>query len=228
MSVSLLEIFEAVPDPRSEKSRKYPLNEVLFLSVCAVLSGAEGWSAIAQFGQVKLDWFRRFLPYENGIPNEDSIAWIIGRLNVKVFQKVFIEWAQEIAGSSEGEIIAIDGKTARRSHHRSKGKSALHVVSAWACRQRLSLGQVSTDEKSNEITAIPALLDLLNIKGALITIDAMGCQRDIAKKIDEKEGRYVLALKGNQGTLHEAVVDYFQAAHENNFANIDVQKKADN
>ena len=225
MSKSLLEILGSVPDPRSEKNRIYALDEVLFLCVCAVLSGAEGWSAIAQFGQAKLDWFRRFLPYENGIPNEDSIAWIIGRLNVKAFQTCFIEWVQGIATRTKGEIVAIDGKTARRSHHRSQGKNPLHVVSAWACQQRLSLAQVATEEKSNEITAIPELLDLLDIKGALITIDAMGCQRDIAKKIVAKQGDYVLALKGNQGRLHEAVVDYFQTAQANNFVNVNVLQK---
>ena len=225
MSKSLLEIFDSVPDPRSEKNRRYPLDEVLFLCVCAVMSGAEGWSGIAQFGQAKLGWFRRFLPLENGIPNEDSIAWIIGRLNVEAFQSCFIEWVQGIAANSQGEIIAIDGKTARRSHHRSKGKNPLHVVSAWACQQRLSLAQVATEEKSNEITAIPALLDLLDIKNALITIDAMGCQKDIAEKIVKKQGDYILALKGNQGQLHEAVVDYFQTAQMNDYANVEIQKK---
>jgi predicted transposase YbfD/YdcC len=225
MPKSLLEIFDSVPDPRSEKNRRYPLDEVLFLCVCAVISGAEGWSGIAQFGQAKLDWFRRFLPFENGIPNEDSIAWIIGRLNVEAFQACFIEWVQGIASEFKGEVIAIDGKTARRSHHRSQGKNPLHMVSAWACQQRLSLAQVATEEKSNEITAIPALLDLLDIKNALITIDAMGCQKDIAEKIVKKQGDYVLALKGNQGQLHEAVVDYFQTAQMNNYANVEIQKK---
>ena len=195
------------------------------MCVCSVISGAEGWSGIAQFGQAKLDWFRRFLPFENGIPNEDSIAWIIGRLNGGAFQACFIEWVQGIASDSQGEIIAVDGKTARRSHNRSQGKNPLHVVSAWACQQRLSLAQVATEEKSNEITAIPELLDLLDIKNALITIDAMGCQKDIAEKIVKKQGDYVLALKGNQGQLHEAVVDYFQTAQMNDYANVEIQKK---
>ena len=225
MSSSFLDLFQQLDDPRSSKNRRYRLDEVLFLCVCAVLSGAEGWSAIAQFGQAKLDWFRRFLPYENGIPNEDSIAWIIGRLDVKRFEQCFAQWVSGIATSCEGEVIAIDGKTARRSHHRRDGKSPLHVVSAWACRQRLSLGQVATDEKSNEITAIPLLLDMLDLKGALITLDAMGCQKDIANQITCKKGDYVLALKGNQGQMHEAVVDYFETAQAADFARVDLQYK---
>ncbi len=151
MSKGLLEIFQSVKDPRSPKNRLYALDEVLFLCICAVVSGAEGWRAIAQFGHAKLDWLRHYLPYENGIPNEDSLAWIIGRLNVKAFEACFIEWVNGVAKQPDGEIIAVDGKTARRSPHRQSGKSPLHVVSAWACRQRLSLGQVATDEKSNEI-----------------------------------------------------------------------------
>ena len=225
MASTFLELFQQLEDPRSNKNRRYPLDEVLFLCVCAVVSGAEGWSAIAQFGQTKLDWFRRFLPYENGIPNEDSIAWIIGRLDVKRFEQCFAQWVSGIAASREGEVIAIDGKTARRSHHRRGGKSPLHVVSAWACRQRLSLGQVATDNKSNEITAIPLLLDMLDLKGALITLDAMGCQKDIANQITCKKGDYVLALKGNQGQMHEAVVDYFETAQAADFAQVDLQYK---
>jgi len=225
MAKSLLEIFRSVEDPRSTKNRLYELDEVLFLCICAVISGAEGWSGIAQFGRAKLDWFRRYLPYENGIPNEDSLAWIIGRLNVKAFEACFIEWVNGVVKQPGGEIIAVDGKTARRSHHRKSGKSPLHVVSAWACQQRLSLGQVATDEKSNEITAIPALLKLLDIKGALITIDAMGCQTAIAEQIIQQKGDYVLALKGNQGQLHEAVVDYFDAAQAAGFTQPGMQHK---
>ena len=225
MASTFLELFQQLEDPRSNKNRRYPLDEVLFLCVCAVVSGAEGWSAIAQFGQTKLDWFRRFLPYENGIPNEDSIAWIIGRLDVKRFEQCFAQWVSGIAASREGEVIAIDGKTARRSHHRRGGKSPLHVVSAWACRQRLSLGQVATDNKSNEITAIPLLLDMLDLKGALITLDAMGCQKDIANQITQNKGDYVLAPKGNQGQMHEAVVDYFETAQAADFAQVDLQYK---
>ena len=223
MSKDFLEIFRGVPDPRDEKNRRYALDEILFLCVCAVISGAEGWSAIAQFGQAKLAWFRNYLAYDHGIPNEDTIAWVIGRLRVQAFEACFVEWVQGIVGTGEGEIIAIDGKTARRSHDRSKGKSPLHMVSAWACKQRVSLGQRATSEKSNEITAIPALLDLLEIKGALITIDAMGCQSEIAQRITAKKADYVLALKGNQGHLHEAVVHYFEAAEAADFTHVPIK-----
>jgi predicted transposase YbfD/YdcC len=191
---------------------------MLFLCVCAVISGTEGWSAMAQFGRTKLDWLRRFLPYENGIPDEDTIAWLIKRLDIKAFERCFVQWATELANASDGEVIAIDGKTARRSHDRRRGRSPLHVVSAWACEQRLSLGQLATDAKSNEITAIPELLELLDIRGALITVDAMGCQKHIAETIISQQADYVLALKGNQGRLHEAVVDYFNVAEAADFA----------
>ena len=225
MSKTLLEILQSIEDPRHEKNRRYSLDEVLFLCVCSVLSGAEGWSAIAQFGEAKLPWFRRFLAYEQGIPNEDTIAWIIGRLKVKEFEKHFAQWIAGIATAPIGEIISIDGKTARRSHDRRRGKSPLHMVSAWANKQGVSLGQVATAEKSNEITAIPVLLDLLEIKGALITLDAMGCQTEIAKKIIEKKANYVLALKGNQSLTYEAVIDYFETAEKANYADINLSKK---
>ena len=225
MSKSLLEILQSIEDPRHAKNRRYSLDEILFLCVCAVVSGAEGWSAIAQFGEAKLAWLRRFLAYENGIPNEDTIAWVIGRLRVKEFEKHFVQWMRGITPEPDGEIISIDGKTARRSHDRRKNKSPLHMVSAWAGKQGVSLGQVATAEKSNEITAIPVLLDLLELKGALITIDAMGCQTAITQRIIAKKADYVLALKGNQGLTHDAVIDYFEAAEKVNFAHVPVTIK---
>lgn len=225
MGSSLLDVFDDIEDPRAEKNRRYRLDEVLMVCVCALISGAEGWSAMAQFGRTKLDWFRRFLPYENGIPDEDTIAWLIKRLDLKAFERCFMQWASELAHDSDGDVIAIDGKTARRSHDRRRGRSPLHVVSAWACEQRLSLGQWATDQKSNEITAIPELLELLDIRGVLITVDAMGCQKNIAEKIVTEQADYVLALKANQGQLHEAVVDYFDVTEAANFAGITVQHK---
>ena len=225
MSGSLLEVFDTIDDPRAEKNRLYRLDEVLLVCVCAVISGAEGWSAMAQFGWTKLDWFKRFLPYENGIPNEDTIAWLFKRLDIKAFERCFVQWAADLASASDGEVIAIDGKTARRSHDRRRGQSPLHVVSAWACEQRLSLGQLATEQKSNEITAIPELLPLLDVRGALITVDAMGCQKDIAEAIVTQQADYVLALKGNQGRLHEAVVDCFTVAEAADFAGVAGQFK---
>lgn len=225
MSGDFLGFFKVIEDPRSKKNQLYPLEEILFLCVCAVLSGADGWAAITQFGRSKLEWFRRFLPYEQGFPNEDTIAWLMGRLKPEVFERCFIEWVNSFVGDLNGEVIAIDGKTARRSHDKRRSKNPLHMVSAWACSQRVSLGQLPTDEKSNEITAIPALLELLEIKGALITTDAMGCQRDIASKIAEEGADYVLALKGNQRNMHEAVVDYFEVAEAAGFAQVPVPQK---
>lgn len=225
MATDFLEIFKQIKDVRQERKSTYPLDEILLLCVCAVISGAEGWSGIAQFGKAKLDWFKRFLPYENGIPNEDTISWVMNRLNVKNFESCFVEWVNELASDQAGEIIAIDGKTARRSYKSKTSKKPLHMVSAWACKQKLSLGQVATAEKSNEITAIPVLLDMLNTKGALITIDAMGCQKEIAEKIKAKNADYVLALKGNHGLLFEAVKDYFAVAQDNNYAGVSMQQK---
>ncbi len=225
MPKTFLDIFRTLEDPRSTKNRRYPLDEILFLCVCAVVSGAEGWSGIAQFGQTKLAWFRRFLPYEHGIANEDTLAWVMGRLRPAAFERCFLDWAKGLAPDRDGEIIAIDGKTARRSHHRRAGKQPLHMVSAWACKQRVTLGQRATAEKSNEITAIPELLALLETQGALITVDAMGCQKEIASQIVAGKADYVLALKGNQGNLHEAVVDYFEIAEAANFARVPVREK---
>lgn len=217
MPVSLLEALREIPDHRSTKNLRYPLDEVLLLCVSAVISGASGWHDIAQFGHTKLEWLRRFLAYENGVPDEDTIAWVVRGISSVRFGASFTQWASRLSGSLSGTVVAIDGKASRGSGCSSRGLPVLHQVNAWACDQRLSLAQVATQEKSNEITAIPELLDLLEINGALITIDAMGCQREIANKIVEKKAGYLLALKGNQPMMHEAVTDYFDTALANNF-----------
>lgn len=218
MSSNLIECFSQLQDPRDEKNRRYPLEEILFLCVSAVVSGAEGWEAIERFGQAKLDWLRRFLPMTHGIPSHDTIAWLMARLSPKRFQCCFVEWVQSLSQDTQGEIISIDGKTARRSYDTNRSLGAIHMISAWATANQLSLGQVATDAKSNEITAIPTLLDLLEIKGGIVTIDAMGCQTAIAEKIIDQGADYVLAVKGNQGTLHEAIDDYFTTARSLDFA----------
>ncbi|NEV65161.1 ISAs1 family transposase, partial [Thiorhodococcus minor] len=209
MSVSLIEHFAPLHDPRVERNKLYPLMEILLLVVCATLSGAEGWEAMEEFGKEKLDWLRRFAPFANGIPSHDCIASVISRLNPKLFQTCFINWTTAISAATEGDIVAVDGKTARGSRNQRRGKAALHMVSAWGSRNRLVLGQEATEEKSNEITAIPKLLELLELKGAIVTIDAMGCQTKIAEQIVDQGADYVLGLKGNQGTLHEEVADFF-------------------
>lgn len=212
MPLSLKETFSSIKDPRVDKNKRHLLIDILVLTICAVISGAEGWEAIEEFGQTKIDWLRKWIALENGIPSHDCIARVISRIVPEEFRDCFIAWTKSVAHLTNGEIVAIDGKTARRSYQTTDKRGAIHMVSAWANQTGLSLGQVKTDAKSNEITAIPALLDLLELKGCIVTIDAMGCQTDIAKKIADKQADYVLAVKDNQKNLHEAIVDFFAAA----------------
>jgi predicted transposase YbfD/YdcC len=221
MAASIVEHFGPVRDPRVERNKLYPLMEILLLVVCATLSGADGWEAIEEFGKEKLDWLRRFAPFVHGIPSHDCIANLISRLNPKTFQACFVSWTRAFSEASDGEVVAVDGKTARGSRDRRRGQAALHMVSAWGSRNRLVLGQEATEEKSNEITAIPKLLELLELKGCIVTIDAMGCQTKIAEQIIEQGGDYVLGLKGNQSTLHEAVEDFFTTARGGEFAGVE-------
>ena len=213
----LIEHFSKLEDPRVDRNKKHELIDVIVLCVCAVLSGAEGWCDIEEFGRTKLDWLRRYVPLANGIPVDDTIARIISALSVNGFQDCFLSWMEDVVKLSYGEIIALDGKTHRRSHDRKRGVKALHMVSAWACRNGVVLGQVKTDEKSNEITAVPQLLEKLELKGCIVTLDAMGCQRAIAKQVREGGGDYVLALKRNQPELDREVRAYFEAAREEDF-----------
>jgi len=202
--------FSSIPEPRIERCRKHALLDILFLSISAILCGADGWEEIEDFGRSKLDWLRRYFPYKEGIPKHDTIARVLSRLDTEALQKSFISWVNSASKLTDGEVIAIDGKTVRRSFQKGNRKSAIHMVSAWACQNNLVLGQQKVDAKSNEITAIPALLDLLEIKGCIITIDAMGCQTMIADKIIAQGADYVLALKGNQGELSDEVKCLFQ------------------
>lgn len=219
MNCDLVSHLSRVTDPRSDKNKLYPLAEILLLCVSAVVSGADGWKSIAEFGHIKLNWLRKFLPFENGIPSEDCIAWVMRRLPPKEFQECFVDWTKSVVKLTNGEIVAIDGKTSRGSCDKRNGHSAIHMVSAWANQNSLSLGQVATDEKSNEITAIPNLLNMLDIKGAIVTIDAMGCQKKIAEQIVSQGADYILAVKDNQPKLHEAIKDYFETAKAMDFRN---------
>lgn len=221
MSANVLSHFDNLPDPRIERTKRYPLSEIIFLVICAVVSGSDGWKAIRDFGEIKLTWLRRYLPYKEGIPCDDTIARVMRRLDTKTFESCFISWMQSVLIATEQDIVPIDGKTLRRSHDRSSGKSAIHMVSAWSSANGVVLGQEKTDEKSNEITAIPALLEVLALKGCIVTIDAMGCQSAIAEQIIKKQANYVLALKGNQGHFHEEVKEFFTLAMANNFAHIE-------
>jgi predicted transposase YbfD/YdcC len=202
-ATAFLGYFKDLPDHRQAGKVMYPLDEVLLLSLLAVLAGAEGFTDIARFGEKKLGLLRRFRPFADGTPSHDHLGDIFATLDAPGFRRCFVAWVAALT-KTPAELIAIDGKTSRRSG-RKGSKEAIHMVSAFAARQRLVLAQTKVGEKSNEILAIPALIDMLSIEGALVTIDAMGCQRDIAQKIIDKKADYILALKGNQGTLREDV-----------------------
>lgn len=189
----------------------------------AVISGADGWSDIVEFGHSKLDWLRQFVPLKNGIPVDDTVARIISGLSVKGFQDCFQSWIQSVSEITDGECIAIDGKTLRRSHDQKSSRKALHMVSAWANENNIVMGQVRTEEKSNEITAIPALLKVLELKGCIVTIDAMGCQEAIIDDIIAGGGDYAIAVKGNQGHLHNSIIEFFTQGEKNNFHDISYQ-----
>lgn len=220
-----LEYFKDLPDRRQPGKVVYPLAEVLLLSLLAVLAGAEAFTDIALFGKKKLELLRRFRPFEDGTPSHDQLGDIFATLDAKAFQRCFVAWVAALTGTPEG-VIAIDGKSARRSYQKKGAKQPIHIVSAFAARQRLVLGQVKVAEKSNEIVAIPALLDMLAIEGAVITIDAMGCQRDIAQKIIAKKADYILALKGNQGTLHDDVEVFVAEQKANDFRDVSISRDA--
>jgi predicted transposase YbfD/YdcC len=206
--IEWLQHFEPLEDPRQSGKVWYPLDEVLLLCLLAVIAGAEGWVEVAEFGKAKLDFLRRFRPFANGTPSHDQLGDLYAALDAEAFQSCFIAWVGSLT-SLGPDIVAIDGKTLRRAYQEGGAKAPIHMISAWSNRQRLVLGQAKVADKSNEITAIPDLLDLLTVKGATVTIDAMGCQKEIARKIKEKDADYVLALKGNQGTLSEDVELFF-------------------
>jgi predicted transposase YbfD/YdcC len=208
--------FAGLGDPRQHGKVRYRLDEVLLLCLVAVLAGAETITDIARFGDKKLAFLRRFLPFADGTPSHDQLGTILASLDAEEFQKCFVAWVAAITGAA-AEVIAIDGKTARRSYQKTGAKAPIHMVSAFAARQRLVLGQVKVADKSNEIVAIPRLLDMLAIEGATITIDAIGCQRAIARKIIDKRADYVLALKGNQASLHDDVVRFVAEQKANGF-----------
>ena len=203
-AVVFLSHFKDLKDPRQQSKVSYPLDEILLLCLLAVLAGAETVTDIALFGVKKLPLLRRFRPYADGTPAHDHLGDILAALDPEQFQKCFVAWAAALTGAPEG-LIAIDGKTSRRSASKRRGQPAIHMVSAFAASQRLVLGQVKVAGKSNEIVAIPQLLDLLAIEGAVVSIEAIGCQREIARKIVDKKADYILALKGNQGSLREDV-----------------------
>ncbi|MGH6874930.1 MAG: ISAs1 family transposase [Aestuariivirgaceae bacterium] len=222
-SVVFLEHFEDLPDPRQPGKVVYPLAEVLLLSLLAVLGGAESFVEIARFGEKKLELLRRFRPFRDGTPSHDQLGDIFAALDAVAFQRCFVAWVATLTGASR-DVIAIDGKTLRRSYQKKGAKAPIHMVSAFVARQRLVLGQVKVADKSNEIVAIPKLLEMMAIEGAVVTIDAMGCQRDIAEQILQQKADYVLALKGNQGTLHEDVEIFAAEQKANGFKDTQVSR----
>ena len=204
--------FTSMTDPRRTNKGKflYPLQEILFLTIASVISGADNWTAISRFGNAKLEWLRKYYPYENGTPSHDILGDLFARIDHKEFSCCFTNWIRSISAHTNGEVIAIDGKTICNSNENASGKSAIHVVSAYASANHLCLGQEVVEQKSNEITAIPELLKILDIKGCIITIDAMGCQKKIAKDIIKKEADYILMVKANQKELKQQVEKMFQ------------------
>src|SRR5258708_23773990 len=219
---SLQSIFESIEDPRVERTKRPPLLDIILIAILGVLCGAEGWVDIETFGKTKEAWLNTFLELPNGIPSHDTFGRVFARIDPKQFEECFLTWVRGVTGKITG-VVAIDGKTLRRSHDAANGKKALHMVSAWAAENRLVLAQVAVDEKSNEITAIPEILKLLALEGCIVTIDAMGTQRAIAAQIIEQKGDYALALKDNQGNLYEDVKDTFALARKETFGGIAYQ-----
>ena len=217
---SLITVFDGVPDFRIDRHKKYTIGEILFLTLSAVVSGFTEWEEIADFGNEKIDWLRGFYKYENGTPSHDTVNRVISHLDNRAFEERFIRWATQDIRLPDGTVINVDGKKLRGSAtkkeqqtpHSEGGKSAVHLVQAWCNELQLCLGQYKTEDKSNEITAIPALLEWLDLRGCIVTIDAMGCQKAIAQQVISQEADYVLGLKGNQSKLKEAVTELFEQA----------------
>ena len=212
--VSIMDHFGCLEDPRIERGKRHQLPDIIAIAICAVICGADSWVYVEMFGKSREEWLRSFLDLPNGIPSHDTFGNVFSRLDPDQFQQCFMDWTRAVADLFPGEVVAIDGKTVRRSHDSRAGRQAIHLVSAWASANRLTLGQVATDEKSNEITAIPRLLEMLELRGCIVTIDAMGCQKEIAQGILDREADYVLAVKQNQGRLHEDIRDLFEGGGE--------------
>jgi len=211
--------FADLDDPRIERTKRHHLLDILTIALCGVLCGADSWVEIEQFGTAKLEWFRTFLDLPNGIPSHDTFGRVFAALDATQFQQAFVHWVQAVMPPlAAGDVVAIDGKTLRRSHDRARGKGPIQLVSAWAASHHLVLGQMAVDTKSNEITAIPALLNVLQLEGRVVTIDAMGCQTAIAQTIRHQAADYVLTVKGNQATLAVDLQELFAHAQATNFA----------
>lgn len=223
-TASILEHFADLEDPRVEYLVEHTLIDIISIALCAIIAGADNWTEVAQFGREKQAWLAQFLELRHGIPSHDTFGRFFAKLDPVQFQKRFLNWVQAVFQVTDGQVVPIDGKKIRRSHDLSNDRQAIWMVSAWAAENKLVLGQVKVDDKSNEITAIPELLKLLTLTGCIITIDAMGTQKEIAAQIIERGADYVLALKGNHSGLLEDVKDLFAYAAERDYADCDYHK----
>ncbi|MCW5318438.1 ISAs1 family transposase [Nostoc sp. KVJ3] len=219
--ITIADHFGVIEDPRIDRTKRHKLIDIMTIAVCAVICGADGWVGIETYGCAKYEWLKTFLELPNGIPSHDTFARVFAQINPQQFQSCFVNWMKSIHQITSGEIIAIDGKTLRGSYEESSEQSAIQIVSAWATRNRLVLGQVKVDEKSNEITAIPELLKVLDISGCIVTIDAIGCQKEIVRLITQQDADYVITLKKNQGNLYSEVEKLLQAGISTGFEGIE-------
>ncbi|MEE9356703.1 MAG: ISAs1 family transposase [Methylococcaceae bacterium] len=219
-TASILHHFLSLEDPRVNRQKKHQLQDIFFITLCAVICGADNWVAIEEFAEAKKEWFVEQLGLKNGIPSHDTFGNVFAAIDTEKFSLCFSKWVTDLANLTEGEVIAIDGKCLRRSIDKASNKAAIYMVSAWAQKNSLVLGQVKVADKSNEITAIPTLLSRLDIAGTVITMDAMRCQKKIAEQIIEKNADYILSLKGNHGLLHDDVSTYFESTLSPKIANI--------
>ncbi|HLE51400.1 MAG TPA: ISAs1 family transposase [Anaerolineales bacterium] len=216
-AASINKHFANLEDPRVDRTKLHKLIDILVIAICAVICGADNWEEVELFGQAKEAWFKTFLALPNGIPSHDTFWRVFARLDPQQFQHSFVSWIASVGEVTKGQVVAIDGKTLRRSHDKTLGRGAIDMVSAWAAENRLVLGQVKVDDKSNEIRAVPELLQVLEISGCIVTIDALGCQKEIAEAIIAQEADYVLALKENHGRLYQDVVKLFADLEASNF-----------
>lgn len=209
---AIADYFVDIEDPRIERTKRHKLLDIITIAICAVICGADSWVSIETYANAKQDWFKQFLELPNGIPSHDTFARVFAKIDSQQFQECFLAWIKSVAQLTNGEIIAIDGKALKHSYDRQAGLRAINMVSAWAVNNRLVLGQTKVNNKSNEITAIPELIKALDIVGCIVTIDAIGCQKEIVNLIAKKQGDYVIALKKNQGNLHKSVEQLFKEA----------------
>jgi predicted transposase YbfD/YdcC len=213
----IIDFLRIIPDERQQAKVKHPLITVLFTAIVATIAGSNDWEDIQDFVTEKLEWFKKYVEFPYGVPSHDTYERVFRWINPKIFMQSFLDWTNMVSAVVKGSVIAVDGKTMRGTSDAATGKKALHMVSAWCSETGLVLGQVKTSEKSNEITAIPELLDILDVTGCIVTIDAMGTQTKIAEKIVKSKADYVLALKGNQGTLHNEVALFFENAGDEKY-----------